>query len=215
MENEKKYVKEQQQQMKGRNGVTKSVGERDRPQRGKMISEQGCSQDPKIDIRTKTLVNPCDEDVKNLKISPPKRSARLLEKQKKEALKHEEQWQRKLRERERRSFIVCALPAAAQPRKDIDSKARTTPQIDLESREWGKILLRQLKRPRPRTHANREGNMAERFTQSEPKLNGMSKVLELEEEKQEPRIKVYVRRKVKKSQLKEPENNIVLSSNLE
>ncbi|PPD67656.1 hypothetical protein GOBAR_DD35468 [Gossypium barbadense] len=94
-------------------------------------------------------------------------------------------------------------------------KARTSPRINLESREWGKILLRQLKRPRSRTHANRKGNMAERFTQSEPKLNGTSKNSELEEEKQEPRMKVYVRRKVKKSQLKEPENNIVLSSNLE
>ncbi|MBA0666956.1 hypothetical protein Goklo_003311 [Gossypium klotzschianum] len=214
MENEKKYVKERQQQMKGGNGVTKSVGEQDQPQRGKMVSEQG-SQDPKIDVRTKTLVNPLDGDVKNLKISPPKRSARLLEKKKKEGLKHEEQRQRKLRERERRLLIVCALPAATQPRKDIDPEARTTPRIDLESREWGKILLRQLKRPRSRTHANREGNMAERFTQSEPKLNGTSKNSELEEEKQEPRMKVYVRRKVKKSQLKEPENNIVLSSNLE
>ncbi|KAA3463439.1 calponin-like proteiny domain-containing protein isoform X1 [Gossypium australe] len=214
MENEKKYVKERQQQMKGRNGVTKSVGEQDQPQRGQMVSEQG-SQDPKIDIRTKTLVNPFDGDVKNLKTSPPKRSARLLEKKKKEGLKHEEQRQRKLRERERRSLIVCALPAATQPRKGIDPEARTTPQIDLESMEWGKILLRQLKRPRSRTHANRKGNMAERFTQSEPKLNGTSKNSELEAEKQEPRMKVYVRRKVKKSQLKEPENNIVLSSNLE
>ncbi|PPS00776.1 hypothetical protein GOBAR_AA19880 [Gossypium barbadense] len=193
MENEKKYVKERQQQLKGGNGVTKSVGEQDQPQRGKMVSEQG-SQDLKIDIRTKTLVNPFDGDVNNLKISPPKRSARLLEKKKKEGLKHEEQRQRKLRERERRSLIVCALPAATQPRKDIDLEARTTPQIDLESREWGKIHLRQLKRPRSRTHANK-GNMAERITQSEPKLNGTSKISELEEEKQEPRMKVYVRRK--------------------
>ncbi|XP_038992371.1 uncharacterized protein LOC120115836 isoform X2 [Hibiscus syriacus] len=189
MEVEKKYVEEQQQQMEGGSGVTKSAGKQEQLQQCKMISEQVHPHSLKIDIRTNMLVLPCDRDVKDVK-TRPKRSVRLLEKQKKEPLKHEEQQKRKLRDKRWRSFIVCALPAP-QSRTNIDLNAgkRVTDSrsASLGLRESGEILLRQLKRSTPTKPRGLRGNTSKRYTQSEPKPDRVSKDLEFEKQEQKLR----------------------------
>ncbi|GMJ03711.1 hypothetical protein HRI_004040300 [Hibiscus trionum] len=169
MEVKKKYVEEGQQQM---------------------ISELVHPLDQKIDNRTKMRELPYDSDVKNLKTSFPKRSGRLLEKQKKAALNHEEQQKRKLRDRKRGLFIVCALPASPS-KTNIDPKACKRPtdprSASLELRESGEILLRELKHSTPRKPRSLRGNTSKSSTQSAPKPDGMSKDQELE--KQEKRFR--------------------------
>ncbi|XP_039018936.1 uncharacterized protein LOC120150312 isoform X5 [Hibiscus syriacus] len=190
MEVEKNYVEQQQQQMEGGSGVKKSAGKQEQPQLCKMISEQVHPQGLKIDIRTNMRGLPFDRDVKNLKTSLPKRSGRLLEKQKKEPLKHEEDQKRKLRDKKWGSFIVCALPAP-RSRTNIDLNApkhlTESRSASLESRESGEILLRQLERSTPTKPRSIRGNTSKRFTQSEPKPDGMSKDLELEKQEQKLR----------------------------
>ncbi|KAL4347514.1 hypothetical protein GQ457_17G000710 [Hibiscus cannabinus] len=180
MEDEKKDVEEQQQQIKVGSGLTKSAGKQERPRRGKMISEEVHPPDQKIDIRTEMQVLPCDRDVNILKTSIQKRSGRLLEKQKKEALKHEELKKRKLCDRKRGLFIVCALPAS-QSRTDIDPKAHKrltdSTSASLESWESGDILLRQLKRSTPAKTRGLQRNTSKRFQ--------MSRDLELEKQEQQ------------------------------
>ena len=170
----------------------KSIGEKKKAQRGKMIREQGHPQDQKIDIRTKMLVFNCDgEDGKNLKTSLRDCSMHLLEEEKKEALQHEGQQQRKLQHRKRDSIIVCALPAQqlSQSRTNIYQKAHKlhTDSISasLESRESGQILLQQLKLCSPQRPADLQVTTFGRFTQSEQKP-----------------AKFYTRREVQKSQPK-------------
>ncbi|GMJ08181.1 hypothetical protein HRI_004487300 [Hibiscus trionum] len=179
MEDEKKYVEERQQQIMGGSGLTKSAGKQEGPRRGKMISEEVHPEDGEIDIRTKMRVLPCDRDVKLLKTSLAKRSDRLLEKQKKEALKHEQQQKRKLCDRKRGLFIVCALPAS-QSRTNIDPKAHKqltdSTSESLESSESEDILLRKLKHSTPRKPRGLRRNTSKRFR--------MSKDLELEKQEQ-------------------------------
>ncbi|XWS63919.1 hypothetical protein CRYUN_Cryun06bG0142900 [Craigia yunnanensis] len=172
MEEEKKYVEERQQKIKSGSGVMKSIGEKEQAQRGKMISEQGHPQDQKIDIRTKMLPFHCDgENGKNLKTSLRDCSMHLLEEEKKEALQHEGQQQRKLQHRKRDSIIVCALPAQqlSQSRTNIYQKAHKlhTDSISasLESRESGQILLQELKLCSPQRAADLQVTTSERFTQ--------------------------------------------------
>ncbi|KAK8613879.1 hypothetical protein V6N13_101633 [Hibiscus sabdariffa] len=180
MEDEKKDAEERQQQIKGGSGLTKSAGKQERPRRGKMVSEEVHPPDQEIDIRTEMRVLPCDRDVKILKNSILKRSDRLLEKQKKEALKHEELMKRKLCDRKRDLFIVCALPAS-QSRTNTDPKAHKrltdSPSTSLESWESGEILLRQLKRSTPAKTRGLRRNTSKRFQ--------MSKDLELEKQEQQ------------------------------
>ncbi|XP_039018933.1 uncharacterized protein LOC120150312 isoform X2 [Hibiscus syriacus] len=181
MEVEKNYVEQQQQQMEGGSGVKKSAGKQEQPQLCKMISEQVHPQGLKIDIRTNMRGLPFDRDVKNLKTSLPKRSGRLLEKQKKEPLKHEEDQKRKLRDKKWGSFIVCALPAP-RSRTNIDLNApkhlTESRSASLESRESGEILLRQLERSTPTKPRSIRGNTSKRFTQ-------ISKDLELEKQEKQ------------------------------
>ncbi|KAK8490075.1 hypothetical protein V6N11_081546 [Hibiscus sabdariffa] len=165
--------------------VEKCVEERQQ----QMISKLDHPQDQKIDNRAKMRVLPYDSDVKNLKTSLPKRSGRLLEKQKKAALNHEEQQTRKLEDRKRGLFIVCALPASPS-KTNIDPKARkrlTEPRsTSLELSDSGEeILLRQLKRSTPRKPRSRRGNTSKNSTQSAPKQDGMSKNLEFEKQEQQ------------------------------
>ncbi|XP_039043923.1 uncharacterized protein LOC120183257 [Hibiscus syriacus] len=85
--------------------------------------------------------------------------------------------------------IVCALPAS-QSRTNINSTARMPLRGSMsaspESRESGEILLRSLKHSTPRKP--RRGlwrSTPKRFTQSEPKPDGMSEGLELEMQEQQ------------------------------
>ncbi|KAK8498685.1 hypothetical protein V6N12_000987 [Hibiscus sabdariffa] len=169
--------------------VEKCVVERQQ----QMISKLDHPQDQKIDNRDKMRVLPYDSDVKNLKTSLPKRSGRLLEKQKKAALNHEEQQTRKLHDRKRGLFIVCALPASPSPspsKTNIDPKACKRPteprSTSLELSDSGEeILLRQLKRSTPRKPRSLRGNTSKSSTHSAPKQDGMSKNLEFEKQEQQ------------------------------
>ncbi|XP_022725746.1 uncharacterized protein LOC111282083 [Durio zibethinus] len=172
MEEEKKYVEERQQQPKNGSGVMKSVGEQEQLRQGEMIIEQGHPQDQKIGIRAKMLVFPCDGDGKT---SLRECSMHLLEEEKKVALEHMRQQQRKLHHRERNSIIVCALPAQLPPQSgtNIYQKAHKlhTDSISasLETRESGQILLQQLKPFSPQRPADLQVTTFERFNQNEQK----------------------------------------------
>lgn len=259
MEEGKKCVEEQQQQIKSGTGVMKStvvpIGEHEQPQEDK-ISKQGQPQDQKIDFRTKMLVFPCDgEDRENSSASLQEYSMCLFEEEKdlakkeerkEEALEHEGQHQRKrrkLNDKERDLIIVCALPAQKYPQSGAHffqkrhKFHKDSISASLESMELGDTLLKDLKLSSHRRHAELQitTSKTKRFTRTMRKPAeiytrreirnsrlkvktslGMSKDLkELEEkqgqqiqrpesEHQEKQIKVYVRRNVSKSQLKEP-----------
>ncbi|XVF85358.1 hypothetical protein PTKIN_Ptkin17bG0111200 [Pterospermum kingtungense] len=189
MEEGKKYVEEENQQIKGGAGVMTStvvlIGEHEQPQGGKMISKQGHPQHEKIDIRTKMLGFPCDgEDRENSKTSLQECSMLLLqeekdltekEEEKKEALERDGQQQRELHDGKRDLIIVCALPAQQHPklRAHYFQKARKFHKDSIsashESMESGEILLKDLMLSSCRRHAKLQVTTSKKFTRSNQK----------------------------------------------
>ncbi|OMO88050.1 Histone H1/H5 [Corchorus olitorius] len=199
MGEEKKVTEEQQQQIKGASEVIESVvvmsGEQEKPQQGKMISEECSRQDQQIDIRTKVQVFSCDgQDGKNLKWKRRKSRKRRkgirkpqltplwdcsimkpLKESKKEALQHEWEEQRKPHYREKELIIVCALPSQQQPqsRTCIYGQAhklqRDLISASLESMESSQILGQKPKFSSPQRPAEPQVTTYDSFTPSKQK----------------------------------------------
>ncbi|OMO60604.1 Histone H1/H5 [Corchorus capsularis] len=213
MGEEKKVTEEQQQQIKGASEVIESVvvmtGEQEKPQQGKMISEECSRQDQQIDIRTKVQVFSCDgQDGKNLKWKRRKSRKRRkgirkpqltplwdcsimnpLKESKKEALQHEWEEQRKPHYREKELIIVCALPSQQQPqsRTCIYEQAyklqRDLISASLESTETSQILGQKPKFSSPQRPVELQVTTYDSFTPTKQKPS------KTETQKSRPKVK--------------------------